>query len=575
MRFLFLIIGLYGLSCVAQVEKTYKYTNNQTYTYDETYKAYSILANKHQIAHYEDVGNSDVGRPISVFIISKDKLFSSKEIKESGKSVLLINNAIHAGEPCGVDAGVKFANDLLNNKNYEKLLDNTIVCIIPFYNVGGGLNRSCCSRANQNGPEEYGFRGNAQNRDLNRDFIKCDTKNSKIFTEIYHRYNPAVFIDTHTSNGSDHQYTMTLIASQPDKMTRELKSLLKDKMLPYLYNDMKEKNMEMSPYVYNYKGIPDNGIKDYLDSPRYSTGYTTLFNTISFVTEALKYKPYQDRVEQTYGFLFSALKYINDNHTELQNERMKAVETVINQKSFDLVWGLDTNTYSEISFKGYEAEYTDSEFGKNEKLLIYNHDKPYEKEIKYYNKYNATLTVQKPVAYVIPQGYKDVIERLKMNNVTMEQLKTNKYIDVDLYKIDDYKTTEQPYEGHYLHYNVSVKTKKKTVLYKKGDYIVYVNQPSNRYIVETLEPQGMDSFFAWNFFDGILQQKEWFSPFSFEQTASDLLKNDSDLKARFEKKKENDVEFAKSRKQQLYFIYVNSPYYEDTHNLYPVGRMIN
>ena len=562
-------------SYYSQIEKPLKYLNNQTYTYAETHNKYAALAKLYPAAKFEEMGASDAGKPIGVFVISKDEIFNYKEVKESKKAVLLINNAIHPGEPCGVDASVKFATDLLTNKKYAHLLENTIVCIIPFYNVGGGLNRGCCSRVNQNGPEEYGFRGNTKNRDLNRDFIKCDTRNAKVFAKIYHRYDPDIFIDTHTTNGSDHQYTLTLIASQPDKMTEEVRGLMRKNIISFLYNEMKLKEMELIPYVYNYSDTPDNGIKDYLDSPRYSTGYTTLFNTLSFVTEALKYTPYQDRVEQTYEFLLTSLKYMNENHAELKLEREKAIDRVVNQKTFDLAWVLDTTTFAEIDFKGYEAEYQTSQFGDNEKLLVYNHDKPYTKKIKYYNQFKTSLKVEKPICYIIPQAYEQVVERLKINNVVMEPLQADELITVEMYTIKEYKTVEQPYEGHYLHYDVKVNKQIRKHQYYKGDYKVYVNQPSNRYIIETLEPQGMDSFFAWNFFDGILQQKERFSPFSFEETAKELLANDDILKTTFETKKSEDAEFAKSRDKQLYYIYINSPYYEDTHNLYPVGRVVN
>ena len=110
--------------------------------------------------------------------------------------------------------------------------------------------------------------------------------------------------------------------------------------------------------------------------------------------------------------------------------------------------------------------------------------------------------------------------------------------------------------------------------FRKGDYVVFTNQHSNRLIVELLEPQGMDSYFAWNFFDGILQQKEYFSPYVFEDLAAELLENDELLRIDFEKKIEEDKEFAKNSWAQLYFIYKRSPYYEPTHNLYPVARVL-
>ena len=573
-RISFIFFAIVCYTTNAQPEGGYPYLKNKTYTYQETQEIYKSLAEKYETAEFYPGGKSDVGLDINVFIISGDKDFSPKSLQEKNRSILLINNAIHPGEPCGVDASIKLAYDLLKDDKYAKLLEQTVVCIIPFYNVGGGLNRSCCSRANQNGPEEYGFRGNFKNRDLNRDFIKCDTKNAQIFTQIYHTCRPDVFIDTHTTNGSDFQYTMSLIASQPDKLNPYLRDYLRKFMLPDLYKDMKKKKKEIVPYVYNYKNTPDDGIKDYLDSPRYSTGFSALFNAFGFVTEALKYKPYKDRVEHTYEFLLSTLKWMDENHDELKIVRKKAIDNVIAQTEFELAWMLDTTQFTQIEFKGYETAYVESEFGNKERYLIYNQGKPYTKKINYYSKYKSTETVTKPTAYIIPQAYSNIIQRLKWNKVNMNRLSRDTLVEVEMYYINNYKTVKQPYEGHYLHYNVETETKIMPVKFYKGDYVVFVNQPSNRYIVETLEPKGVDSFFAWNFFDGILQQKEWFSPFSFETTAKEMLLNDSQLRTEFDQKKKEDEEFAKSRNKQLFYLYKKSPYYEDTHNRYPVARLI-
>jgi hypothetical protein len=573
MKYLILIIITISLRGVLIGQIEYKYINNETYTYEEVTNHYFDLAKRNETAQIIEVGISDVGKPIHLFVISKDKDFDFKSIETKGRGVVLINNAIHSGEPCGVDASLKLADDLLHNKKHEKLLERTVVCIIPFYNVGGGLNRSCCSRTNQNGPKEYGFRGNKKNRDLNRDFIKCDTKNSLAFINAYHMCNPDIFIDTHTTNGSDFQYTLSLIATQPDKLEKELSNCLKNDLLPFLYEDMTSKSKEIIPYVYLYKKTPDDGIKDFLETPRYSTGYTALFNTIGFVTEALKYKPYQDRVEHTYDFLFSTLKWMKDNVEQVKLARKKANQNIINKTSFDLAWKLDTSSFIKIDFKGYEREYIPSEFGNNEKLLIYNHEKPTTKTISYYNKYVATVKVDKPSAYLIPQAYTKVIDNLKLNRIELSELEKDTLIEVDVYYIKDYKTVDNPYEGHYLHYGVNVDVRKKMMQFYKGDIIVKTNQVGNRYIIETLEPQGVDSYFAWNYFDGILQQKEWFSAFSFEATAKELLLSDKNLRAKFDKKKADDSEFAKSRKKQLHFIYINSPYYEDSHNQYPVVRV--
>jgi hypothetical protein len=143
-----------------------------------------------------------------------------------------------------------------------------------------------------------------------------------------------------------------------------------------------------------------------------------------------------------------------------------------------------------------------------------------------------------------------------------------------MYYIKDYKTASAPYEGHYIHSAVQVNPVKQSIQFYKGDYLVYVNQPQNRYIVETLEPQGTDSFFNWNFFDSILGQKEHYSAYVFEDTAAQLLKDDPELKKLLEQEKAKNPDLAKSAAAQLQFVYKNSAYYEKTHLRYPVGRLL-
>ncbi len=149
-------------------------------------------------------GFSDGGTPLYIAVISASQTFTPESVRKADKLVFFINNAVHPGEPEGVDATMLFVRDLLINPKNEAFLKHITVVVIPFYNVDGALNRSATSRANQNGPAEYGFRGNAQNLDLNRDFIKCDTRNAAAFNQVFTKWQPDVFIDNHTSNGADY-----------------------------------------------------------------------------------------------------------------------------------------------------------------------------------------------------------------------------------------------------------------------------------------------------------------------------------------------------------------------------------
>jgi hypothetical protein len=148
----------------------------------------------------------------------------------------------------------------------------------------------------------------------------------------------------------------------------------------------------------------------------------------------------------------------------------------------------------------------------------------------------------------------------------MKPIQKDSTIAVESYRINDFKTVKNPYEGHYLHFETTVDKANKKITFSAGDYMVPTDQEGVKYIIETLEPEALDSFFNWNFFDGILAQKEYYSAYIFEDTAAELLKKDKDLKQKFEAKKAADKKFADDGTAQLDWIYRNSPYFEEKHS---------
>jgi hypothetical protein len=155
----------------------------------------------------------------------------------------------------------------------------------------------------------------------------------------------------------------------------------------------------------------------------------------------------------------------------------------------------------------------------------------------------------------------------------MQRLTRDTNIEVEAYKIENYQSSPRPFEGHHVNSNVSVSKTLKNVHFRKGDYYIPMNQVGNRFLVETLEPHAEDSYFAWNFFDAIVGQKEGFSDYVFEETASEFLKQNPEVKARLDQRRATDTAFAKNGRAQLDFIYRNSPYYEPAHMQYPVYRV--
>jgi len=286
----FLAFGLLMLSGLAALAQNpslihLKYEENYTPTYNEVVEMFQRLSDHYPNATLLEKGKTDVGKPLHLFIINNEAEFNPQKIKAQGKSVLLINNGIHPGEPEGIDASLQFADDILRNKNgMQKWLENTVIVMIPVYNIGGHLNRSAYNRANQTTPYETGFRGNARNFDLNRDFAKCDSENAKSFTRIFQEWDPDVLLDTHTTNGSDHQHVITWVTPFPDAFPPAQQKFLRSKMLPDIFATMNAGEYKIVPYVNWIFNEPLAGIQLFPDAPRYSSGYASLFNSYGMMT---------------------------------------------------------------------------------------------------------------------------------------------------------------------------------------------------------------------------------------------------------------------------------------------------
>jgi len=559
---------LFGRS-YAQMPTPFERGNgNQSTTFEEMRAYYQELAEKYTTIHYETRGEDDNNKPIDVVVFNP--FGKTLEVARKGKCILLVNNGIHPGEPDGIDATMMLMRDLATGK--VKAPQNVIVVALASYNVSGMLNRGSFSRANQNGPEEYGFRGNARHYDLNRDFIKTDTKNSRSFQQIFHWVKPDVFIDNHVSNGADYQYTFTYISTNKERLGNLLGNYFNNNMQKTLLKDLQEKGFMSVPYVNIHNDVPDGGFPTFMDSPRYATGYTSLFNVIGTVVETHMLKPYQERVKATYDYMRCNLDFMEQHYKEIKQKRTENLKQYQIGDKYAIAWKLDSSKYEPLDFKGFEAKNKPSDVSSKDRLW-YDRNAKFSKQVKLYNTYVPTKEVTIPSYYVIPQSEWEIVNLLTLNQIKMIPLKQDMVIAVEQYRIKDFKTTSSPYEGHYLHFDTSLLRESNKVNLRAGDYLVPLNQDGVKFLLETLEPEAIDSYFNWNFFDAILGQKEYYSAYVFEDTAAKLLKENKDLRAAFEREKMNNPKLAASSSAQLDWIYKHSPYYEESHLLYPIYRI--
>lgn len=575
-----LLFSVFIISCKTDNKKTTqnfttlfeKSIGTETPEYKDVIQYYQNLADNYSEISLFEMSKTDSGNPLHLAVFNADGKTDLDKINSYSKNRILINNGIHPGESDGIDASMMMLRDIVQNDSLKNKYKNSLICIIPVYNIGGSLNRNSHTRANQNGPKEYGFRGNARNFDLNRDFIKQDTKNAKAFAEIFHTVNPDIFIDNHVSNGADYQYAITHLFTQHNKLGGDLGNFLETKMRPALEKSLTEKGIIITPYVNVWGSTPEKGWSQFYDSPRYSTGYTTLFNTLGMMVETHMLKPYKIRVEQTYELMLSQLDFTEKNSEEIKELRAKSIKNILAKKTYPITFKVDRENPTQFNFKGYEGSYIDSKVT-NGKRLFYDKTKPFTKEINYFNNFISAKEITIPKAYILEEGWHKIVDRLKTNNIEFTRFKNDTTITVEEQHIDKFDTRRSAYEGHYLHYNTSVKKSTKKVKFKEGDIYIPTNQNGVRYVIETLEAEAPDSFFNWNFFDTILQQKEGFSSYVFEDAAEQFFKDNPSVKKAFDDKLKTDENFAKNPRAQLYWIYKQTPHYEKAHLKLPIYKV--
>lgn len=543
---------------------------NEAWTYEQIIASYQALDELYANALYLETGTTDCGRPLSVFLMQAEPFTEEQSLATfaKGKLVSLINNGIHPGESCGMDASLLWSKELLESGGPTP---GQLIAIIPVYNIGGSLQARPHTRANQNGPHLQGFRGNASHRDLNRDFIKGDALNTFAFWAIYQALKPEIFVDTHTSNGADYPYTLTLIATQKDKLAPSLAQFQTEQMLPYLYENM-EPTWPMIPYVNVFGRTPNSGYAAFLETPRYASGYTALFHSLGFITEAHMFKPYADRVAATLEFLRVLQGFTHKHASEIKEAFAAAQAWEQEAKNFPVAWTLDSSEVQKLNFKAFAYEYQESELG-NYQRLKYNRTEEEELEINYYPTYRATALAAMPEYYIVPQSWREVVQRLQYHNIEMHALNKDSIIEVRSSYIRKWNFSTGPYEGHFRLEVDSIEQRQQQRKFLAGDYLVPTKQSNRYFLASVLSPHSVDSYLSWGFFNIIMQQKEYFSPYVFEDRALAMLADNPALQKEFEAWKAENPKLLGNAWAVLSFFYQRSEYYEPEHLRYPIAEI--
>jgi murein tripeptide amidase MpaA len=487
------------------------------------------------------------------------------------KPVLLAQGGIHSGEIDGKDAGLMLLRDIAF-RGKSALLDKADFVFVPIFNIDGHERTSRFNRPNQRGPISQGWRTTAQNLNLNRDYLKADAPEMQAMIGLIRKYDPALYLDLHVTDGTDHQYDIAyafsgwngLYAQSPaigrwlDKSFRPAidKALIKAGHTPgYYVSAVDNEN-------------PDKGIVHDADTPRFSTGYGDHRRLPTVLVETHSLKPFRQRVLGTYILVEAALQLIGEDGANAQQAITSDRSARPNQ--ITLTWKPVEKPIDQIDFFGISHEkYVSPASGAN---VIRWLGKPIKQRMDVYG-VSPDIVTKLPKAWWVPATAADVIARLKLHGVQIETLTTAKTITVDMVRIVAPKLGNAN-EGHVPLTVGGFSHALMNETFYPGSVRVPSDQPLGLLAAAMLEPESPDSFMAWNFFPGMLQRTEYIEGYAIAPLAEKMLANDPKLRAEFEAKLAAEPAFAKNPTARLQWFYEKTPYYDARYLLYPIGREV-
>ena len=540
----------------------------------------------------EPFGKTGEGRELDIVIASKDGVFDPAAIHAAKRPIVLVQNAIHAGEMDGKDACLALLRDMVITKTKSSLLERAVFIFIPIYNADGHARTSAYNRINQNGPDEMGWRANGTNLNLNRDYLKADAPETREFMAMFHHWLPDFFVDDHVTDGADYQYDVTFTIDDGPNVPAATAKWVDEVATPTLEKYVNgEDHLAAPTYITLVNdGDPKQGLSFNDDPPRFSTGYMILEGRPGMLVEMHMLKDYRTRVTGNYQVLAGLLELLNRDADKLialnatadaEAEAMGAHPSDNVKYPLALGWGGQTTPFL---FRGYKYQTSLSDIS-GTTWIQYTHE-PWDVSLPLQTGFKVTAETTLPAAYIIPVQWKRIIDVLEEHQVKIERTTADWTGDVETYHCSGMTWQEPPFEGHHPTFNGEAMHNpgkygdcemiRQKMSFPVGSAVVQLNQRLSKVAVAWLEPAGPDSALQWGFFDSIFEQKEYGENYVVEKLAREMNAKDPKLKVEFENKVASDPVFAGSPAARLAFFYDRSPWAAANRiGQYPVGRLEN
>lgn len=488
--------GVHHLRTVAEASE-WKATSK----YDDVVSMMNALAEASPLAYRVELGATVKGRSIPVLVLAEPAVRSADEAKESGKLVVLLLGNIHAGEVAGKEALLMLARDILAGED-RSLLEHLVLCFVPIYNADGNEKMSPDNRPGQVGPEQgMGERPNAQGLDLNRDFVKLDAPETRALVRFMRQWDPHVFIDTHTTNGSYHRYLITYAGPKSPAGDSSILDYAHDAMMPRISAALRERTGYESFFYGNFDREKTRW-ETFPAEARYGTTYFGLRHRLSILSEAYSYAPYKDRVLGTLEFVRQCLRDLRDHREEVQALLKRADEAASRRRPGETI-ALRSRAAArpdKVKILGFVEE----QDGDRRRPT----DQPREYEVDLVDRFEAALEVPLPAAYLIPASQRDVVHNLQWHGVAVLELREDIELNVEVDRVVSLRQSERSFQNRSASM-LEIERRSGMMGVPAGTLVVRTDQPLGRLAAYLLESQGEDGLALWGLVTGLSEGEDY------------------------------------------------------------------
>ena len=585
----------------------------QTAHYGEAVRIMRQISAVSPEARVIQFGTTSQGRSMYAIIVSSDRAFTPAAAAKTNKAIVLIQSGIHAGEIEGKDTALMLVRDMVITKSRAAWLHNAIFVVIPVFNIDGHENRSAFNRANQNGPEETGTRAQAQEINLNRDYIKASTPEMRAFLALYHAWMPDFMFDNHVTDGADYQYDVTWDMAHHADIGEPTRTWVNDRFIPELNKRMEASGHLVSPYgalrgggngeggqfapaaassvgplSQNAGSTPSasgqigssaqpaaTNREFYIEvfTPRYSHLYTAALNRPCLLVETHSLKNPKTRAWSNYDIMVHSIDIITEDPQALRSAIREADAKYAaqagdpNAAPIYLAGKNSTEghpiTYHSLKTSTFPSEITGTP------VVRYTAEKDDFQTIEH-DDIDTAAEAQEPLGFIVPLPWKEITDELKLHSVEMEMIPKDLDREFETWRFTDVKYVNSGEAGQMLDYTVHAV--KEQIDVPAGSWWVPLHQQRARLIMAMLHPAAPDALIRYGFAGSIFQPpgRIGANPYLSVPIANKVAEEHPELLQEFESKVKSDSAFAADPQARLLWWSSRSSYQPSAVNRYPV-----